>query len=86
MNETDTIPQPRPVTEYVEEGARIAAILLVWSIIAAVFTYGLSELGHTGGLFETYSPQVGAVLALAGLLNAILYVFLRVVDYWTHSA
>ena len=78
-------PPRASVATYVEDGAYIAAILLVWATIAAAFTFGVSEVGGPGSLFETLGPQVGAVLALTGLLNALLYLFYRVVDYWHHQ-
>jgi hypothetical protein len=86
MSATDSLPSTKPIPSYIEEGARIAAILLVWSVIAAFFAFGLSELGGTGGLFETYSPQIGGVIAVAGLLNAILYIVYRGIDYWHELA
>lgn len=86
MSRTEDLPPTKSIPSYIEDGARIAAILLVWSVIAAFFAFGLSELGGTGGLFETYSPQVGGVIALAGLLNAILYIVYRGIDYWHQLA
>ena len=86
MSGTESLPPSKPIPSYIEDGARIAAILLVWSVIAGFFAFGLSELGGTGGLFETYSPQVGMLFALAGLLNAILYIVYRAVDYWRATA
>jgi membrane associated rhomboid family serine protease len=82
MSTKPSIPDAQSVPEYVADGARIAAIVLVWGVIAAFFTHGVSEIGGPGSLFETFGPQVGAALALAGLLNAVLYVFYRSIDYW----
>lgn len=67
------------MTDYVEDGARIAAILLVWAAIASVFTYGVTELGLP---FERIWPRLGNLFALTGVLNALLYVLYRTVDYW----
>lgn len=77
-----TIPEPRSVTDYVADGARIAAILLIWGVIAAFFTYGMSEIGGTGSLFETLGPQIGGIIALTGVFNVLLYVLYRAIDYW----
>jgi hypothetical protein len=77
-----SIPPADPVASYVEDGARIAAILFVWTSLAAFFTFGVSELGGTGGLFAEFGPRIGAILALTGVLNALLYVLYRTVDYW----
>jgi len=50
-----------------------------------VFTYGIAEIGGPGSLFKTIGPQLGALFALTGLLNAILYLLYRTVDYWRRS-
>ncbi|SEW25828.1 hypothetical protein SAMN04487945_2561 [Halobacterium jilantaiense] len=62
---------------YVEDGARIAAILLVWGVVAAFFLYGATELGVFGRAFA----RLGQVFVYAGVLNAILYVAYRTLDY-----
>lgn len=82
MSEPPSISEAHPVSTYIEDGARIAGILLVWGVIAAFFTYGLSEIGGPGSLFKTLGPQIGSLLFLAGTFNAVLYVLYRVVDYW----
>ncbi|MFT4946529.1 MAG: hypothetical protein ACI8TL_000765 [Natronomonas sp.] len=74
------------VSAYVADGARIGAILLVWSVIAAFFTYGVSEIGGTGSLFAVVGPQIGALVALTGVLNALLFVLYRSIDYWHQYA
>jgi uncharacterized membrane protein len=63
--------EPRSVTDYVEDDARIAAILLVWSAIASVFIYGVTELGLP---FERIWPRLGNLFALTGLLSVIPYI------------
>lgn len=78
-----TIPEPQPVTDYVADGARIAAILLVWGVIAAFFTYGITELGLP---FERIWFQLGSLFALTGILNAVLYILYRTVNYWHQIA
>lgn len=69
----------RPITEYVEDGARIAAILLVWGFVAALFRFSVPDLGLP---FPALWPQLGNLFALTGLLNAILYLCYRSIDYW----
>lgn len=64
---------------YLEDGTRIAAILLVWGVISAVFTYGVSDAGIP---FESFWLQLGQLFALTGVLNAGLYVLYRTVDHW----
>ena len=74
-------PDPLPITDYVADGTRIAGILLVWGIIAVFFSSGISEIGGPGSLFATYGPQFGALFVLTGVVNAILYVVYRGLDY-----
>jgi len=75
----DSIPEPQSVTGYVADGARIAAILLIWGVIAAFFSYGVTEFTSS---FERVFSQLGELLAIVGLLNALLYILYRTVDYW----
>ena len=82
MSIPPSIPSTHSISEYIADGARIAVILLVWSVIAAFFTYGVSEIGGPGSLFEMLGPQIGALVALTGLLNAVLFVLYRSIDYW----
>ena len=72
-------PKPQSIPTYIEDAARIAAILLVWGVIAAFFGYGLTELTSS---FERVLTGLAGMFALAGVLNAILYVLYRTVDYW----
>ena len=58
------------------------AILLVWGIIAAFFTYGVGNIGYHGGPFARLGATVGAALAVGGFLNAVLYIVYRGIDYW----
>lgn len=76
------IPAANGLTTYIEDGARIAAILLVWGVIAAFFTYGIGNFGYPGGLVASIGRHIGAVLAVVGVFNAILYVLYRSIDYW----
>jgi len=80
VSDSQPLPPAQSVSTYVEEGARIAAILLVWGIIALFFAFGLTEVGVFGRVFWV----LGGVFALTGLLNAVLYLLYRTVDYW-HS-
>ncbi|AKH97546.1 hypothetical protein [Halanaeroarchaeum sulfurireducens] len=79
-----SIPAPHSISEYVADGARIAAILFVWGVIAAFFAFGISEIGGPGSLFKTLGPQIGAMFAVTGVFNALLYLLYRSIDYW-HS-
>lgn len=83
MSAVPSIPDPLSVPDYVADGARIAAILLIWSVIAAFFTHGVTELGLP---FERVWPQLGGLFAVTGLLNALLYLLYRTVDYWHEVA
>jgi hypothetical protein len=74
-----SIPEPQPITDYIADGARIMAILLIWGLIAAFFSYGVTELTSS---FERVFTQLGGLFALVGFLNAILYILYRTVDYW----
>jgi hypothetical protein len=78
-----SVPEPQSVTDYIADGARIAAILLVWGTIGAFFTYGVTEVTRS---FERVFIQLGGVLVLVGVLNAILYILYRTVDYWHETA
>jgi uncharacterized membrane protein len=82
VSDSPPIPPAQSVSTYVEEGARIAAILLVWGIISLFFAFGLTEVGVFGRVFWV----LGGVFALAGLLNAVAYVLFRTVDYWHAQA
>jgi hypothetical protein len=59
------------------------AILLFWGLIAAFFSYGVTELTSS---FERVFRQLGGLFALVGFLNAILYTLYRTVDYWHETA
>ncbi|MXR22118.1 hypothetical protein [Halobacterium bonnevillei] len=76
-------PDPASVSTYVEDGARIAAILVVWGILAAFFAYGVADVGLP---FSGLIAQLGSLFALAGVLNAVLYLAYRTVDYWHAQA
>ena len=83
MPRKHALPEPLPIPTYIEDGARIAAILLVWGLFAAVFRYGITDLGLP---FERLWLQFGTLFWYGGLLNAVLYVLYRTVDYWHASA
>jgi hypothetical protein len=83
MSAMPSIPEPESVTDYITDGARIAAILLTWGVIAAFFIYGVTEFGLP---FERVWPQLGGLFALTGFLNALLYILYRAVDYWHETA
>ena len=77
------IPEPQPVSDYVADGARIAGILLIWGLVAAFFSYGVTELTSS---FERVFTQLGDIIAVVGLLNAFLYILYRTIDYWHETA
>ena len=78
-----TIPEPQSVADYVADGVRIAAILLIWGVLATFFTYGVTEITSS---FERVFTQLGGLLAIVGFLNALLYILYRTVDYWHETA
>jgi hypothetical protein len=82
MSESPAFSDKHPAWRYVVDGVSIAAILLTWVIIGIAFEYGVSSIGGTGGLFETSGPQLGAVVALTGFLNALLFSLYRAIRYW----
>ncbi|MFW5937433.1 MAG: hypothetical protein ACOCSN_00690 [Halanaeroarchaeum sp.] len=83
MDELPSIPSARSVPAYVEDGARIAAILLVWGVIAAVFLYGVGNVGTRGQtIVGSVGRHLGVLFAVAEVLNAVLYVVYRGIDYW----
>lgn len=79
MSDESPLPVAKSISTYIEDGARIAAILLVWGILAAFCIHGLTELGLP---FEAVWVQLGQLFGLTGLLNALLFVLYRTVDYW----
>lgn len=81
-----SIPSTHSISDYITDGAHIAAILLVWGVIAAFFTYAVSEIGGTGSLFEILGPQIGILVMVTGLLNALLFLLYRSIDYWHQHA
>ena len=83
MDELPSISSPRSVPTYVRDGARIAAILLVWGVIGAFFQYGVGNSGPGGaGLLGGIGARLGILFTTVGLLNAVLYVVYRGIDYW----
>lgn len=79
MSTDASVSEPLSVVSYIEDGARIAAILFTWSAIASFFVYGLAEAGIP---FERLWFQVGQLLAVTGVFNAVLYILYRAIDYW----
>ncbi|WP_135663658.1 hypothetical protein [Halorhabdus rudnickae] len=70
-----------PLTDYVAEGARIAAILLIWGIIAVAVSWVFDDViaASRPGIFGV---NVGAIFWLTGVLNGLLYVCFRTVDHY----
>jgi hypothetical protein len=48
-----SIPESKSVTDYVADGARIAAILLIWGVIAAFFIRSFVSIFVTGSRIST---------------------------------
>ena len=83
MDDLPSIPSAQSIPDYIEDGARIAAILLVWGVIAAFFYYGIGNIGPQGrGLFGSIGRHLGMTFATVGFLNALLYAVYRAIDYW----
>lgn len=83
MDELPSIPSAHSIPTYIEDGARIAAILLVWGVIAAFLTYGVGNVGpHGDSLIGGVGRYLGMIVVGAGSLNALLYVVYRAIDYW----
>jgi hypothetical protein len=80
MSVKPSIPDAQSIPDYIEDGARIAAILLVWSVIGAFVAWVGRDLVRVGDLFNTVG--LGGVFVLTGFLNAVLFICYRVVDYW----
>lgn len=76
------IPPAHGLTAYVADGARIAGILAIWGVFALVGTAIFGNAGSTGGLFGRLAPGIGGLFLLVGLLNALLFVVYRGIDYW----
>jgi hypothetical protein len=77
-----TTPDALPVRTYLEEGARIAAILLIWGVLAAFATFVIGNFGYRSSIIAVVGGWLGTVLGLVGVLNAVLYVVFRAIDYW----
>ncbi len=75
------VPNGMSITTYIEEGAPIAAILFVWGILAAVAALVVGNIGGPGSMFSVVGIWLSYILGLAGLLNGLLYVLWRSVDY-----
>lgn len=54
-------------------------MLLVWGATAAVFRFGVTEVGLP---FESLWLGLGQLFAITGLLNAALYLLYRAINYW----
>lgn len=78
MSEQPSIPPAHPVPSYLVDGVRIAAILLVWGAIAAVLLYGMNDVAVP---FERVWRLFGLLFVIAGVLNGILYMLYRTIDY-----
>jgi hypothetical protein len=75
-------PRAHDVSTYVEDGARIAGILGVWGVVAAFCAFGIGNVGGPGSLFHAIGPALGGLFGLVGVLNALLFVVYRGIDYW----
>jgi uncharacterized membrane protein len=81
MSLDSTASDAAPITDYIAEGARIAAILLVWGIIAVAVSWLFDDVvaASRPGVFGL---NLGAVFWLTGFFNALLYVCFRTVDHY----
>lgn len=70
------------LADYLSEGLRIAAILLIWSLVGTVVSLALSNFGYPGGIGGAAGAWIGTALVVAGVINALLYVVFRSIDYW----
>ncbi|WP_136688703.1 hypothetical protein [Halorhabdus amylolytica] len=70
-----------PITDYIEEGARIASILLVWGIIAVAVGWLFDDV-IAASRPGAFGLSVGSIFWLTGVLNAVLYVCFRTVDHY----
>ncbi|MFB6310397.1 MAG: hypothetical protein ABEH64_04350 [Salinirussus sp.] len=70
------------LVDYLREGLRIAAIMLVWSLAGTVVTLAIGSFGRPGALGPAAGAWLGTALVAAGFLNAVLYVVFRSIDYW----
>jgi len=82
VSPSTSLPAALPVRTYIEEGGRIAAILLVWGVLAAVATFVIGNFGYRSSIIAIVGQWLGTVLGLVGVLNAVLYVVFRAIDYW----
>lgn len=80
MVEPPSVPTVEELTWYLEDGTRIAGILLVWGLFALVVGELIAMMSFTIG------AQVRTLLLVAGTLNGLLYAGYRVVDYWHWKA
>lgn len=82
MSLQPSIRDPVPLKQVFEDGFRILIVLTAWWAMAAIATYGIGDLGHTGSYLQTYGPRLGAVFTWVGLLNAVLYLMYLVIERW----
>lgn len=71
-----------PLADYLSEGLRIVAILLVWSLTGTVVTLALGSVARPGGFGTTAGAWLGTALIVAGVVNAVLYVAFSAIGYW----
>lgn len=69
------------ITDYIEEGAHIAAILFVWGIIAVAVTWLFDDVVSVSGP-GAFGAGLGGVFWLTGVLNAVPFVAFRTVDHY----
>jgi len=81
MSLDSTANDANPITDYIEEGARIASILLVWGIIAVAVGWLFDDV-IAASRPGAFGLSVGSIFWLTGVLNAVLYVCFRTVDHY----
>ena len=82
MATTRSTSEMHSLVDYLAEGLRIAAILLVWSLAGTLVGLALGNVGYSGGATAAAGAWIGTALVVAGVLNAVLYVVFRGIDYW----
>lgn len=76
---TDSGPPRIALRDVIAEGAKIAGILLVWGVLAALGRYGIGNIGlaRPGNFFFEVGNALAALFVVAGLASVLIYVIAR---------